>query len=369
MSGSFRIGKILGIPILVNYSWFIVFGLITWTLYSYYFPSRYPHLSSTTHLFMGVFASLLLFSSIIFHELAHCFIAQKNKLYVGCITLFVFGGVAQLKSEPSSPQVELKMAIAGPLSSLLLCILFGTAWLITMSHYEALGAIFQYILLINIILIIFNMLPAYPLDGGRVLRATIWYFNQNIKKATKYAAVVGQGFAFLFILWGFTLIFYNSRLVDGIWLIFLGWFLDQAAVSSYQQIILRKVLGDYLVKDIMTTDVRVIYPFMSLEKAANLFLLYKHGGFPVVEGENIIGMLTLHDLKKVPQDLWTIKLVRDAMTSADKLHFISPYDSALEAIIQMNRQKIGRMPVVEEGNLVGIITRSDLTQVLQLYSG
>jgi Zn-dependent protease len=243
--GAWKIGRIIGIPIRVHFSWLIVFGLITWSLSTFYFPAAAPELPAVSHWIKGVLAALLLFFSVAFHELAHSFIAKKYGMSIESITLFIFGGVAQMRGEPPHPKAELRIAIAGPISSFLLAAFF---FYLAASSTGGIKALFAYLAQINFIIGVFNLIPGFPMDGGRVLRSIIWEKKKDFFYATQKASNVGQKIALFFILFGVFSIF--AGMPGGLWLMLIGWFLLTAAQASYQQAGLQQILSGVKVKDI-----------------------------------------------------------------------------------------------------------------------
>lgn len=366
MKGSFCVTHLFGIPILINGSWFLILLFMTFTLSSSYFPEIFPHLAFPAYLWMSLAVSLLLFGSILLHELAHALVAMRSGMKVASITLFIFGGVAHMRSEPGSPGAELSMAIAGPLLSSAL----GSFFLFLHHQSSLLGPQVTEISLAlayaNFVLAGFNLVPAFPLDGGRVFRALLWSLNKNLKRATRYSSWLGQAFAAVIVIWGLYLLA-HGYIVNGIWSIFVGGFLAQAAAASYQAVRTRKVLENFTVSELMTREIRRLSPEVSVEEAVrSSFLLYKHGGFPVLLDDQLVGIVTLQDIRRIPGSRWATTTIQEIMTPRDKILWVHPQIPAHEAFSLMNRHKIGRLPVLEDECLVGIITRSDLMQVLAL---
>lgn len=369
---SIRLGKIMGIEIGVNYSWFIVFGLVTIILAISYFPAEYPDLAQLTYLILGLITSLLFFSSVLLHELSHSLVARTQGVPIKSITLFVFGGVAQMTKEPEKPFGEFTMAIAGPLASFVLAAVFGVVWFV--SEILGLGVLVtapaRYLSLINLILALFNLVPGFPLDGGRVLRSFLWYVLNNLRQATRIVSWLGQMFAFLLIFGGFYLLFFTRVLLNGIWFIFLGWFLYQAATSSYEQLVMRGTLQGVRVADIMTDEVRTVDGSLNLVELVNqYFMRYKHGRFPVIDSGKLFGIITLHDVRDVPQEKWPETTVKEITPSLSAKHTISAEATAEEAMTRMGEEGVGHLLVLDDGKLIGIVTKSDLIGVIQVRRG
>lgn len=355
MTGSIRLGRLLGIVVQVHVTWFLAVWAIAWSLARGMFPERIPGLPEQIYWTMGFAGALLLFVSVLVHELGHALVARYFRIPTRSITLFLFGGVAQMVREPERPSHELWVALAGPATSLVLAGIFRSA-----------AALMGYLSWVNLLLAGFNLLPAFPLDGGRVLRALLWWLL-DLERATRIATLMGHATAAAFIILG-VLAAFTGRPVDGLWLILVGWFLDQAAGASYQQMLLRHALRGVRVRDIMTPDPVTLDTELTLEEAvAQYFLPRKHGGYPVVYGERLLGILTLHDLKQVPREKWPTTRVREAMTPIARAHTMRPEAPAYEALARMTQAGVGRLLVLDgAGELVGILTRSDLLQVIRL---
>ncbi len=363
MRGVIRLGRILGIPIGVNYSWFIALWVLGWSLATSYFPTALPGFSAATYWTMGITAALLLFASVLVHELGHALAARRYGIRTRSITLFLFGGVAQIGREPPTPASEFIVAGAGPLTSYLLSAGF---WVLQMATGKGVvGAIITYLAGINALLATFNLIPGFPLDGGRILRALLWRRLGNLERATRIAARGGQLVALAFIAIGAVSIV-SGNLTGGLWFILIGWFLEMGAQSSYQQVVLHEALGGVQVADIMNRDVHSVDPNLTVEEViGEYFLRYKHGGFPVVWGDRLLGIITLHDLQAVPREQRATTPIRAIMTPLARLRTVRPTTSAYDAFARLTEDSIGRLLVVDDGQLVGIITRSDLLRLIR----
>jgi Zn-dependent protease/predicted transcriptional regulator len=335
-----------------------------------YMPDQYPGLSEISYWIIGTISSIILFASVLLHELAHSYVAKRRGLPVAGITLFLFGGVSQIMEEPTSPELEFKLSFAGPASSLLLAGVFGLIWLAVLNlNLEAVSIIFQYAALINLILAIFNLIPAFPMDGGRIFRAALWRRKGDFLVATKISTKVGEGFAYLFMIGGFFLVLFTESPITGIWLIFIGWFLKSGAEASLRQTVVSSALSNVKVGEIMSTDVHSVEPDISLEVVVDFyFFRYKHGGYPVLAGGKIIGMVTLHDIKQIPKEKWRETKVRDIMVPVEKLATTKSTEPALDALIRLANMKVGRLPVMDGDKLVGIVTRSDIVHTVTVKS-
>jgi len=248
LSRGIPIGRLFGISIKLHFSWFFIFALVTWALVAGYFPAVYPDWNLTTSIITGIITSLLFFGSVLLHELMHSVVAQASGIPVKSITLFIFGGVAQITEEPKEPKTELKIAFAGPLTSILLGGIFWLIWFTVPATFEYVIAVAFWLGWINLVLGGFNLLPGFPLDGGRVLRSILWWRSGNLRRATKWASNAGRGISFLFIFGGIWLIF-SGLWFNGLWLAFIGWFLGNAAVGSYRQLTLQQMLQGHAVSE------------------------------------------------------------------------------------------------------------------------
>lgn len=360
---SIRLTTIRGIEVGLHYSWFIIFVLITSSLTTR-FADQHPHWSLPEHYLVGVGTSLLFFLSILLHELAHSFVALAYKIPVRSITLFVFGGVAQIGREPDRPSTEFKIAAAGPLASFVLGLGFNLLAFLAGDRFEHLVAMAGWLGSINIALAVFNLVPGFPLDGGRIFRAALWHVTGDLAKATRTAARSGQGIGyaviFLGIVVGFTVNWFN-----GLWLAFIGWFLLNAAQESVVQVSVRSALSGLVAEDVMARDCPTVSGRMSLAELVHEHIL-KTGQrcFVVAEGSRLDGLVTLHQIKAVPQSRWTDVSVGEAMTPSAKLRVVAPETPILEVLQAMEGEDINQIPVATGARLLGMITRDHLLRVL-----
>ncbi len=362
LRGAWKIGTVIGIPIRIHFSWLIVFGLITWLLSSRYFPQVTPDLPFVSYWVSGILAALLLFASVAFHELAHSWVAQRYKLNIESITLFIFGGVAQLKGEPPHPRAEFWIAIAGPLSSFFLSALF---FFLTMNTAGGSKALFAYLARLNLILGIFNLIPGFPMDGGRILRSAIWGKKKDYFYATQKASSVGRGIALFLIFFGLFSVFTGGP--GGIWLMFIGWFLYSAAQASYQQATLQEILSGIKVKDIMVREMQTLDPTISLDEAVDrYFLKYGYGGFPVLDRGKFLGILTLKEVKNVPREDWARVKVSEVYVPHESRWEVSPEADVMKALELMIKEDKGRIIVTDRDQVVGLITRNGIARYVQL---
>jgi len=352
---------------MVHYTWFIVFTLIALSLSTQYFPSRYPDWSHWMYWAMGIATGLLLFISVLIHELAHSFISTLQGIPVQRITLFLFGGVASISRESATPLGEFLMALSGPIISLVIAAGFGFLWLI--SHFilkiQTLAALSSYLGIINLSLALFNLIPGFPLDGGRLLRSFLWGITGNYRKATEIAITAGRAIAFLFIIGGIAWAI-TGHWLDGIWLAFIGWFLDNAASQSYRQLVSRETLRGVKVRELMSQECPVIPSSLTLDNLVyNYILPHSTRCFFVREGEKLRGMVTLHHLKLIPQAKWPSVTVAEILTPLEKLLKVGPEDDALDALELMVENDVNQMPVVEGEEVLGLIRRDHLLQFIR----
>jgi Zn-dependent protease len=366
MKGSLYLGRIWGIPIGLHISWFLVFGLVTFSLGTSYFPNINPEAQGVTNLVLAVVTSLLLFGSVLAHELGHSFVALRERIPVRGITLFIFGGIAQIEKEPKSPGAELRIAIAGPLTSLGLALLFGGAWLAA-PQSSLLEAPAMYLARINFILAFFNLIPGFPLDGGRVLRALIWWRTQSYNRATRIATFSGRLIAYGFIGFGFLSAIFGE-ISNGLWLIFIGWFLQSAASTAAYQLKVQEKLSGVTVAQAMTQDCAYIPGLTTLQQIVQEKVL-THGQHCFYVSDSyggIRGMLTLQDITRVPQAKWRFTTAEQLMTPFNRLLRIDSSMDLLDALKAMDEAQITQAPVVQDERLVGTLSRERVQQYLHL---
>ncbi len=361
-----NIGRIFGIQIRIDWTWLIIFGLITFTLAVGYYPVLFPGFSATLYVVLGIVSSLLLFGSVLGHELAHSLVARRQGLPVESITLFVFGGVSQIEEEPRTPSQEFSLAIVGPLTSLVLGAIFFGIYLASLPIRSPLAAVAQYLGVINLALGVFNLVPGFPLDGGRVLRSIVWGVTKNLRRATRIASYVGQGFAFLLIFGGVALIF-SGAFLSGIWLAFIGWFLNNAAVASYRELIVRQSLQGVPVGRLMETDVDRIPGSLTIQQVIDEHILSgRQHAYPVTSDGELIGLICLHDIRKVSPEARPTETVAQAMTPYDRLVTAAPNEDLAKAVDDLGRGRFEQLPVIDRPrHLVGLLRRQDVINFLQ----
>ena len=357
------IGRVLGIPIDLDYSWFLIAALITWMLAVSYYPIEFKGGTSIEYWVMGAVTAVLFFASIVVHELAHSWVALRYKVPVRRITLFIFGGVSQIAGEPPSAGAEFLIAVVGPLTSFALAAVFFLLEPLLVNITPAL-AVAKYLALINGLLGLFNLVPAFPLDGGRVFRAIVWGANKNFRRATLIAASTGRFFGFLFIIWGVWQAL-RGNVANGLWIAFIGWFLESAAGAQVQQQMVQGLLGGHKVSEAMGNACTHISGDITLQKLIDQEVL-THGRqcFLVDQGDRAVGLLTLHNMKEIPRPSWTTTTAAQAMTPVEKLTKIDPNAELWTAMEKMGRDGTNEMPVMLGDNLVGMLSTGDIVKYL-----
>jgi Zn-dependent protease/CBS domain-containing protein len=369
-----KIGSVSGIPLYLDYSWFLIFALIVYTVGFWLMPVYYPNLSWITYLTLGVLSAFLLFISIVIHELAHSIVAKRSGLKIGRITLYLLGGVSEMEEEPPNANLELKMSAAGPLTSIAITLACSLGWVVSVDVKASIliqGPLL-YSFIVNAIVAGFNLIPAFPMDGGRILRSLIWRRNDDMMRSTRIASTVGKFFAYMIAFAGiFFLIFVD--IFDGIWLLLIGWMISSGASGELNQMILQRDLANMKAKDVMTRTVDSVTSDMTLFQLSNQFLEHKHNGFPVL-GSNgeIIGCVTMDDLRHARKNLWNSTLVKDIMVPRERLITVKAGDPAQNAANLMTKNRIGRIFVLSDDDgdqLSGIITRTDILKTIQIQEG
>jgi Zn-dependent protease/CBS domain-containing protein len=361
MRGNISLGKVLGIPLRLHYTWFIIFAWVTFLLVFSILDQNYP---IEQRIGLGIITSLLFFASIVIHELAHSVLAIRNHIPVKEITLFVFGGVSQITKEATNPRAELLIAMVGPLTSLALAGIFYGLHLLLAGNQQILAASSMWWLAsMNVVLAVFNLIPGFPLDGGRILRALVWYKTQDYHRATRIAAKVGRGIAYAFIAGGIALIFVLRPWFNGMWLILIGWFLNDAARASYQQVLLRDALIGITARQVTDYASPLVPPHMNLTELVEQYVLPAgRSCFLISWGAELEGMVTLQQIKKVPRTRWATTTVQDVMTPANKLRVAYADQDLLGVLQEMSGESTSHIPVIEAGKVIGIINREDIAR-------
>ncbi|MGD0100371.1 MAG: site-2 protease family protein [Acidobacteriota bacterium] len=375
--GGFSLCRIGGIEIVIDYSWFIIFFLViytfpmTYTNIESYFPLSHQQYTTHQYWIMGTVSAVLFFISILIHELAHSFVAIKHGVQVTSIRLLIFGGLAQAASEPKNGRQEFLIALAGPAANIALGMFFlGTSLLcLTDKRMPPTAGIAIGLAWANIFLAMFNLIPGFPLDGGRILRAVLWDHWDDMARATKVVSQIGNGFAIFLIILGILQFLLNQNYVSGLWIIFLGLFMKQSAVGSYQGVMLKRALVGVQVRQIMTENIVSVDWLLSIEELVHSYM-YRHQftHFPVFNRDEFVGMVSLDGVKSISKELWGFKQVRDIMTPLELVACLKPTDDVSDALSRMVSGDIGRMPVVENGQLKGIVSRRDIMNFFKIKS-
>lgn len=363
--GGIPIGKIFGISIKLHYSWFFIFALVTWALTSNNSLVTNPSWSLTMRISAGLVTSLLFFGSVLLHELMHSLVALKEGIQIDSITLFFLGGVSQMTTEPRKAKDEFRMAAAGPLTSLVLGGIFLGIWAAlqgtTSEPGQFVATVARNLGPINVSLGVFNLVPGFPLDGGRVLRAFIWWRTGNLQTATRIASNIGRAVGFIFIVAGIGLIIIWGDLANGIWLALIGWFLQSAAVGSYRQLLLADVLRGHTANEVMSQDFAVVSSDISIERLVNENILTSgRRSFPVMSGDRIDGIITLQNIKTIPRNVWSTKLVREVMTPLKNLKSVRPDEDLATVLLMLAEHDINQAPVISDGAVVGMVGRDNI---------
>jgi len=366
MTRAFRIGRVFGIDIEIDYTWFIIFFIIVIGLSTNWLAKYLPDVSVGLRWLIAALTTILFFASVLLHELSHSVVALRSGIKISGITLFLFGGMSKMTDEPKSPGVEFRMAIAGPLMSLVLAVFFFAAAFLLRSGPGGVvfSTVFRWLGIVNGMLAAFNLLPGFPLDGGRVLRAGLWYWKASLGDATRIASSFGQGIGLMMIVGGI-FIFFTSGDFTALWLAFIGWFLMQAAQQSYRQLVLRQALSGVPVSSVMTQDLDVVPADITLDQVVQDFIMARnHPAFPVQDGDELLGLLCLNDIRSVPRDQWHVVTARQTTPPLSEKNTIAPSSDAWDALIRMSSEDCGRLVVIEDGRLRGIVSRTDIMRLM-----
>jgi Zn-dependent protease/predicted transcriptional regulator len=364
---SIKLFKVAGIQVTIDYSWFIVLFLVLWSLSAGYFPRNFPGLDAQAYWSAGAVATFFFFASVLIHELSHSLMAIRSGIKIPEITFFIFGGISRLSEEAQDPVTELKIALVGPLSSFALALFF---WIIEriffMGERALIGVVFGYLAWVNLALGVFNLNPGFTLDSGRVLRALIWLKTNSLTKATKWASDIGKGFALTLMFFGGLQIF-SGALIGGLWFIFIGMFLRGVAESGYQQVVVKHSLENVHVDEVMTQDITSVTQHLPLtDLIHDYFLTYGYKGFPVIDDGEVVGVVSLTNVRNIPKDELSIRKVRDVMAPLSPRITIAPRESLSDALTKMAREELGRLLVMENGRFFGMITRTGVLRILEI---
>ncbi len=358
--------KVFGFEVRIDLSWLVLGFLITWSLAKSIFPGYYKDLPEATYWWMGVAGALGLFGSIVCHELSHSLVAKRFGLPIKGITLFIFGGVAEMEEEPPSPKAEFLMAIAGPLSSILLGLILYAAFASGENYSVPFHGVLGYLAIINLVLAGFNLIPAYPLDGGRVLRSILWKWKKNLRWATRIASRIGAGFGIALMLFGVFNVL-TGNIIGGIWQGMIGFFLRGAAQSSYQQLLMRKALEGETVEHVMKKDPVTVPPSLSLNDLVEEYIYtHHHKMYPVVQNGKLLGCITTRMVKEIPRGQWQSRTVGESLAGCSPENTIGPRVDVLKALSIMQRTGNSRLMVMDAEQLAGIISLKDIMGLLSV---
>ncbi|WP_017327805.1 site-2 protease family protein [Synechococcus sp. PCC 7336] len=363
----FRLGSIWGFEVRIDASWFVIFFLILWTLSAGAFPTQFPELSAGTHLAMGLAGTLLFFVSLVLHELSHSLVARSKGIPIEGITLFIFGGVARISREAKTPGDEFQIAVVGPLASFAIALCSGlTAWVGGMAGWSiAVTGVANYLAYINLALGIFNLLPGFPLDGGRLFRAIVWKWTGNQTRATQIASSSGKALGFAIVFLG-VLLLLRGLIFNGLWFVLMGMFLQNSAEAGYQQQLLQVGLAGVQAWEVMTRHPETVPHDLSLQQLVDEYFLHRrHHSFPVLRGGHPCGIVTLNQVKQVPREQWQRLTVGDIMKPLDRTVVVRPEEKILDTLKRMDESQVGRVLVILDGALEGIISARDIADWLR----
>ena len=368
MFRSVQVMKLFGIPIKVDASWLVLLLLLTWSLATAIFPANYPELETSTYWVMGFAAALSLLLSILLHELGHAVVAKYHQIKMRGITLFIFGGIAEMSNEPPHARAEFLVALAGPVVSVLIAIgSLAFAWLLkTADSLTPFYAVFQYVAVMNALLVSFNLVPAFPLDGGRVLRSILWYLWDDLNAATRVTTAMGSAFGTVLIVMG-VLTMMQGAFIAGVWLAVIGLFLRGAANMSFQHLQIRNALHGESVSRFMQTEIRSVTPQLTIQQLVdNYFYRFHHKMFPVVANDQLLGCVTTRDIKSVPMSEWSDRRVSDIVQLPTEANTITSDADAFQTLNRMNNTGNSRLLVTQDHQLVGVVTLKDMLGFLSM---
>lgn len=367
-SNSFKICNLAGIDVRIHWTWLFVFLLITWSMADPHgiLHQFHPGWGAGRRWIAGAVIALIFFASILLHEFSHSLVAKARGIPVKDITLFVFGGVSSLEREAASAREEFQIAIVGPLTSLAIGAVFAVIWAVLRGPAPSEAAVAGYLAFINGVLAGFNMLPGFPLDGGRVFRSIMWSRNHDLLRATRTAARVGEFVAYAVIAIGL-IQFLIGNVIGGIWMVLIGLFLRNASASSYAQMVVERSLAGIAARDVATSQYVGVSPEMTVQQLVDEYVLTGRGrAFPVVAGEELLGLATLTDVQRCPRSQWPVTTVYRIMTPTERLHTIPPGNDIMSVLRTMDEAEVNQVPVVEGRRIVGVVTRTDVLRFIQV---
>jgi Zn-dependent protease/predicted transcriptional regulator len=388
MQKGFRVGRIFGINIHIDWSWLVILLLVSWNL-STVFGQIHADWGAALRWSVAILAAILFFLSVLAHEFAHSLVARSQGVPVHSITLFLFGGVSNIQREPPSPLAEFLITVVGPALSILLgfgfLLLSGVSVGVNqidinnptgaLGQLGPTGTVLTWLGSINILIGLFNLIPGFPMDGGRILRSIIWVFTDDLRQATRWASAVGQGVAWIMIFSGVAMAFgaripfFGSGLINGLWLAFIGWFLNSASQKSYQELVLRDILLGVNVRRVMRSEPPVVSPDISVDSLIHDHVMRSdEHAFPVVDADRLLGLVTLDDIRSLEREQWESLTVREIMTRRDELVVVNPQAEVSDALRKLRTIDVRQMPVIAEGELIGVLRRRDILRWLRLHS-
>lgn len=360
--------RVAGVAIRIDASWLLLAVLVTWSLAASVFPMNYRGLAPRTYWLMGALGAVGLFVSILLHELSHALVARRRGVAMNGITLFIFGGVAEMEEESDNPRTELLVSLAGPLATFVLILLLGPlTWVARGQDWPVVAtATIGYLATINIVLLVFNMIPAFPLDGGRVLRAALWNWKKDVRWATRLSSRIGSGFGLFLIILGVARII-TGDFIGGMWSLLIGSFLRNAAAMSYQQVVLHEALRGSSVRRFMKTDVITVPREITVaDLVENYFYKHHFKMFPVTADEKLIGCVSTREVSRLPREEWERQTVGAIAVRCTPENSVSADTDAVDALARMNKTRASRLLITEGERLVGILTLKDLLRFLAL---
>lgn len=367
---SIKLFKVFGIEIRLDYSWFIIFALFAYYFGFDYFPRVLSGLNEGLLALITIITVILFFTSVLIHEMSHSLVARRRGTSVKRITLFIFGGMAEIEKEPETPYSEFVMAIAGPTASFVMGIIFGVIWILTVNIAPIREPV-KYLAVINIVLGVFNMLPGYPLDGGRVLRSIVWRVTGNLERSTFIASTVGRVIGFMIIAVGVFFIL-TGNFLNGVWLAFIGWFLQSSAQRGYRQLIFETSIKGIKVGDVMNENIVNVTKDITIQDLVDdYFMKYRFGRFPVIEDEKtqrFIGVISLHDIKGVSKEEWAEVKIGDVVKTVSEIEKVNMSMEISDAIKKMGKNNLGHLVIMSGSRLRGIITKSDVMRFIKIRS-
>ena len=366
MGKAFRIGTVAGIAIEIHPSWLLILGFVAWSLSDGLYPSQYESWSTAAYWAIGSLSALLLFVTVLIHELAHALVAKRRGLEVPRITLFIFGGMSHLQRQPASAGEEFQIAAAGPATSLLIAAVTGLLGLFLGPTSEKVEAMFYYLAVVNVALAIFNILPGFPLDGGRVLRAIAWKRTGSFRRATRIASSVGEFMGYGLVILG-VFVLLNGGVLDGVWLAFIGWFLLGAARNEAAGTQLEGVLSRLTARQVMREDFPSVTPGTPLQEIVDAFMI-GHGERAVMVANDgaVLGIITVSDIRRTPREAWINTPAQRVMTPRESIITVDGNRPAVEVLMLLGDKGLNQVPVLEEGRMVGLVTRREIIERVQL---